>query len=382
MVDGVRRRKRLLAFVGLLLVVAIAAYYWYANVLQWQEKTDNAYVKGNTLTLSALVPGEIETLAFSAGDYVEAGEVVATLQRGDAERALEEAKNMLGLAVRRVLTSRAGVATAESRLELKATTHRLAQQEFERRRRLLKNRTVSEEEVEAAETRAEETLVELEIAKRELRQAKTEAGDGTLDSHPMVQVASQRLRDAVRVLNKHEIVAPVSGVLSERFAQVGQLLSPGQRIYGLVEADNFWVEANFKENQLENMRLGQPVMAYADVYGDHVTFEGTVARIGSGTGAEFAILPPQNATGNWIKIVQRVPVRIDVPALKEQARQLPLGASFTVTVNTRERGDVAIDRATNMGPVSANAVFPDHDEGAEATIAAVIAHYVEQASTL
>lgn len=372
-----RRRQRLT--LATLLVVALAggASWWYLEHGRWREITDNAYLKGNLISIAAKVPGQVVSLSHEEGDRVSAGETLLLLAPGDAERALEEAKHTLGFAVREVLTRKAAVATAEAELHLRRTTTHLAQQEFERRRSLIGNRTVSQEEVDAAQTRAEETLAELAIAERKLDAAKLQAGTGPLRDHPMIQVASARLREAVRTLNKHRIISPVSGRVAQRYAQIGQVIDAGTPLYAILEADNQWVEANFKENQLVHLRPGQPVTAKADLYGDEHAFRGTVTNLGAGTGAEFSLLPPQNATGNWIKIVQRVPVRIDLNAADLQHYPLPLGSSLTVEVDTHDRDRPRTASASDLGPVSAAAQFEDLDAGAEALIQQLIGAYAQ-----
>jgi len=370
-----RRRFRLTVVTIVMLVAAAASGWWYWEYARWQESTDNAYIKGNLVGIAAKVPGQVVRLLHDEGDLVAAGERLAELAPGDAERALSEARHMLGFAVRTVLTRRAEVATAEAELELRRTTHRLAEQEYRRRRALHESHTVSEEEVDAARTRAEETRAELSIAERELATSVLEAGSGSLEQHPMVQIAAARLREAVRNLNKTRIISPVSGRVARRYAQIGQVMDAGTPMFSVVESDNFWIEANFKENQLRNLRPGQPVVATTDLYGDTVTLEGQVTTIGVGTGAEFSVLPPQNATGNWIKIVQRVPVRIDFTDWTARNHPLPLGASLTLTVDTHDRDGPLMPSDSPLGRVSPGAVFEDLNETADALVEQVIRQY-------
>lgn len=370
-----RRRFRLAVFIILTLTAATVSGWWYWEYARWQESTDNAYFKGNLVSIAAKVPGQVVRLLHDEGDLVAAGERLVELAPGDAERTLAEARHMLGFAVRTVLVRRAEVATAEAELELRRTTHRLAEQEYRRRQVLRESRTVSEEEVDAARTRAEETRAELTIAERELATALLEAGSGPLERHPMVQVAAARLREAVRNLNKTRIISPVSGRIARRYAQIGQVMDAGTPMFSVVEADNFWIEANFKENQLRNLRPGQPVTATTDLYGDTLTLEGTITSIGAGTGAEFSVLPPQNATGNWIKIVQRVSVRIDFTGPAVENHPLPLGASLTLVVDTHDRGGSSTTNDLPLGRVSPGAVFEDLNDTADALIEEVIRQY-------
>jgi len=368
-----RRRRAMRLFIVLLVLGCVAggSAYWYINFGQWVESTDNAYVRGNMVSIASKVPGVVKYISNDTDDFVEAGQLMAQLSWADADRALDEAKGMLGMAVREVASRSAAITVARSELKLKETTQRLAKQEYERRKALLKSKSVAQESVDSAQTRFEETAVELEKARNQLLQAMSAANENNIEDHPMIKVASARLLDAARTRNKHEIFTPVSGRIAQRRVQAGQVIDAGQPIFSIVEAGNYWVEANFKETQLPHLRPGQPVTIEADIYGDTQTFAGHVTSIGSGTGAVFSILPPQNATGNWIKIVQRVPVRIDFDE-KSSEFPLPLGASLTVHIDTHDRASQRTLAAQDRGEVSADAVYEDASRGAQALIKQVI----------
>lgn len=367
-----RRAKRLFVVLLVLAAVAGGSTWWYLEIGQWQETTDNAYVRGNMISIAPKVPGVVKYISNDNDDYVEADTLLAQMSWADADRAVEEAKGMLGMAVREVASRTAAITVARSELKLKETTNRLAKQEYERRQKLLKTKSVSQEDVDASQTRFEETEVELEKARNELVRAMTSATEGNIKDHPMIQVASARLLDAVRTRNKHEIFTPVSGRIAQRRVQAGQVVDAGQTMFSIVEDGNYWVEANFKETQLTHLRPGQPVQIEADIYGDTHEFKGRVTSIGAGTGAVFSILPPQNATGNWIKIVQRVPVRIDFEQMPKDF-PLPLGASLMVRVDTHDRSAPRKFAAEDRGQVSSNAVYEDASRGAQQLIDQVIA---------
>jgi len=368
-----RRRRALRMFLLMTAfgLIGAAAVMWYLQVGQWSESTDNAYLRGNMVNVSSKVPGVVVYIANQQNDYVVAGAPLIKLSSGDASRALTEAKNILGFAVREVMTRRARVKTAESELRLRETTQGQAQQEYQRRQRLLSKKMVSQEEVDAARTRYEETHVELDTARNELREAEVQAGIGDIRQHPMIRVAASRLHESYRQLNKHTLYAPVSGRVAQRRVQAGQVIDAGAPLITLIEENNFWIEANFKETQLQHLRPGQPVDIKADVFGDQQIFSGRVSSVGGGTGATFAVLPAQNATGNWIKIVQRVPVRIDFNDPSELASTLPIGASLEVRVDTHDRGGERIS-TENLGQVSPTAFYEDLDGGVEQLIDQVI----------
>ena len=372
------RRKKSLAWAAAVLVIIAAAFAtWYWLFAQWRERTDNAYVQGNLIQIAAKVAGQVVQLPHEEGDRVTAGETLALLASGDADRALQEAKYTLALAASEILSRRAAVDTARAELALRESSHQLALQEYERRRALVGTKAISQEEVDAARTRMEEAAAELSKAERELTTRQVSAGTGPIDTHPLIRTASERVRDAVRTVNKHRIITPVSGTIARRSVSIGEVITAGMPIVAVLETGQRWVEANFKENQLRHLRPGQPVVAIADLYGSSQPVRGRVTHIGAGTGATFSVLPPQNATGNWIKIVQRVPVRIDFDAGQPVAQALPIGASMSVTVDTHNRPDSQDAPQANLGPVSQSALFEDLNEGADAIIAEVLTPFRE-----
>lgn len=370
-----KRRKNLIWAALALATLAASVMTWFLLFAQWRERTDNAYVQGNLIQIAAKVAGQVVQITHEEGDTVTAGETVAVLASGDADRTLEEAKYMLALAASEILSRRAAVDTAHAELELRQSSYQLASQEYDRRSALLGTKAISQEEVDAARTRVEEASAELSKAERELTTRQVGAGTGPIDTHPLISTASERVREAVRTVNKHRIITPVSGTIAKRSVSIGEVISAGMPIVAVLETGQRWVEANFKENQLRHLRPGQPVSAIADMHGSEVPLRGYVTHIGAGTGATFAVLPPQNATGNWIKIVQRVPVRIDFEPGQAMAERLPMGASMTVTVDTHNRLTPADSPVANLGPVSRHAVFEDLNTGADAIIAEVLAPF-------
>ena len=372
-----RRRKRLLWAVLILAAIAAGLTTWYLLFAQWRERTDNAYVQGNLVNLSAKVAGQIVFLGNEEGDRVVAGETIARLATGDAERDLQEAKHTLALAASEILSRRAAVETAKAELALRQSSYQLALQEYQRRTALVGTQAISQEEVDAARTRMEEASAQLTKAERELATAQVGAGTGAIERHPLIRTASERVRAAVRALNKHNIISPVSGVVARRAVDIGEIVAAGAPIYSVLETQVRWIEANFKENQLRHLRPGQPVTAITDLHGTELPMRGRITHIGAGTGATFSVLPPQNATGNWIKIVQRVPVRIDFEAGQPEVTSLPLGASMTVTVDTHDRSSILHEAASNLGSVSTNAVFEDLNADAAEIINEVLAPFSE-----
>ncbi|WP_312756455.1 HlyD family efflux transporter periplasmic adaptor subunit, partial [Pulveribacter sp.] len=193
-----------------------------------------------------------------------------------------------------------------------------------------------------------------------------------VEQHPSVLAAAAKLREAWLASRRTQLLAPVDGYVARRSVQLGQRVAAGSPLMALVPLREVWVDANFKENQLRNLRLGQPATLTADLYGKKIEYRGTVAGMGVGTGAAFALLPAQNATGNWIKVVQRVPVRIALDAQQVQEHPLRVGLSMDVQVDTRERGGASLAEAPRTGPLAQTSVYDQLEDGAEAEVARII----------
>ena len=369
------RRRHLTILIILLLLCGAAAggAWWYLTVGQWRETTDNAYLTGNLITVSAEVDGPVVQVGVEDNEPVRAGQTLALIADGDMLLTLDSRKQMLGLAVQEVQARRAQVERARAELKLKEITHRLAVEEYERRKRLAARRMLAEEELDAARTRAEETDGELETSRRALAEAVVRAGSGDIAAHPMVSAAASSLRSSWRMLKKARIVSPVDGRVAKRRVQLGQRVAPGTPLFSIAEAGAVWVEANFKENQLRNMRPGQRVQIRSDLYEDELELAGRLESIGNGTGSVFALLPAQNATGNWIKIVQRVPVRIHIEGGIDPTHPLPLGAGLHVSVDTHERSTSRTVTTARDAPLGTSTAFDDRDEGADELVTATIA---------
>ena len=368
------QRKRLISFILALAILAGAgAAAWYFWQGRWYESTDNAYLTGNLIEVSAQISGTVVWIGREQNHTVHRGQEILRLADGDELELLALRKNELALAVQDVLTLRAEVDRLLAEQRLRAVTHDLAEDEFERRQRLFPMNMVSKEELDAARTREAETQVALETARLALVKARVRAGQQALVDHPMVMVAAARLRTAYRNWRKTRVVAPVDGEIARRRAQAGQRIAQGTPLFSIAERGSAWIEANFKETQLRHIRPGQPVEIRSDLYGKDVTLKGSVDSIGIGTGSVFSLLPPQNATGNWIKIVQRVPVRIRLDEGFDTEHPLPFGASLDVRVDTHNRSGPPLRVKQASEPVADADIYGYQDEGAEELIARIIA---------
>jgi membrane fusion protein (multidrug efflux system) len=372
------QRKRLILIILLIALLAGAgSAAWYYRYGQWYVSTDNAYFTGNLVEVSAQIGGTVVWIGPEQNQTVQRGQEILRLADDDERELLALREAELALAVQGVLTLRAEVSRLQAEQQLKAVTHDLAEDEFERRQRLYPRNMVSKEEVDAARTREAETRVALETARLALEKARVQAGSQALAEHPLVMVAAAGLRQAYRDWRKTRIISPVAGEVARRRSQPGQRIEPGTPLFSIAERHSGWIEANFKETQLRHIRPGQPVTIHSDLYGKAVTLQGTVNSIGTGTGSVFSLLPPQNATGNWIKIVQRVPVRIELDNGLDSAYPLPFGASLSIAVDTHQRGASPLNVERDSEPVADADLYDYQGEGVAELIARIIARQAQ-----
>jgi membrane fusion protein (multidrug efflux system) len=333
--------------------VAIAGAGWWlwAWLHGHTEATDNAYVQANVVQISAINGGTVVAVATDDNDFVKAGQTLVRLDPADARIVLEQAEARLAQTVREVRQLYTGNAALKSQVSQRDAELARAQAEvtratddLNRREPLVASGAVGREEADHARAQLAQAKSALAAAQaavqtsREQFMANQNLTDGsTVAQHPQVQSASAKVREAWLALKRNEVLAPIDAHVVRRSVQLGQRVAPGAPLLGLVALRDAWVDANFKEVQLEHLRIGQPATVRADLYGDSVEFHGKVAGLGSGTGAAFALLPAQNATGNWIKVVQRVPVRIQLDARELIAHPLRVGLSMHVTVDVSKQ---------------------------------------------
>ena len=363
---GAAGRRRALGLLLALVLLAAAAWgvYW-ATTLRHVESTDNAYVQAPLVQITPLVDGTVVEVLADDTDRVAAGQPLVRLDPTDARLALERSQAALAQAVRelRVLRAQDGSLDAQSKLK-RAEVERIraevarAGDDVTRRRALVDSGAISDEEMKHAEAALAAARSALAAAQSAQAAAEQQAlgnlalSEGPrIDAHPSVQRAAAALREAWLTLRRSELRAPLDGQVARRTVQVGQHVSAGAVLMSLIPLDRVWVEANFKEVQLRRMRIGQPVTLWADAYGSQVEYRGRIAGIGAGTGAAFALLPAQNATGNWIKVVQRVPVRIEL--IDGPLAEFPLRVGLSMQATVRLDGDAA--RAPAAKPASSAA---------------------------
>ena len=368
------RRGFLLRVVAVVLVLAAIGWaLWYFFEGRWYEGTDDAYVSGNIVQITPQVAGEVVTIGADDGDLVHAGDILVKLDPADAEVALAQAKANLASTVRKVRGLYSNVTGAQADVAARKIAVDKAQADYNRRRDLAKTGAISAEELSHAEDTLTTAQSALTAAQQQFQTSKVLVDDTVVASHPDVQTAAAKLRAAFLDHVRTSIVAPVDGYVAKRSVQLGQRVAPGAPLMAVVPLHGVWIDANFKETQLTNMRIGQPVEIKADVYGGAVTYKGKVESLGVGTGSAFALLPAQNATGNWIKIVQRVPVRVffDDPKQLEE-HPLRIGLSTKVDVNLRDQSGPLLSKQAPTQPAFNTDVYQQQLAKADGLIAEII----------
>ncbi|MGX0620971.1 membrane fusion protein, multidrug efflux system [Cupriavidus metallidurans] len=334
-----RTRKRLLALLGLGALVAAAGYgAYYYSVARFHEDTDDAYVNGNLVQLTPQVSGTVVAVNADDTEIVSAGDTIVTLDPADARIALANAEAALGQTVRQVSALYVNNNTLAATVQQRQVDLSRARDDLRRRTEASESGAVAAEDVAHARDTVKAAEAALETAKQQLASNHALTDQASVADHPSVQAAATRVRDAYLANARNTLPAPVTGYVARRSVQVGQRVAPGNPLMAIVPLDGVWVDANFKEVQLKHIRIGQPVELHADLYGGKVTYHGKVVGFSAGTGSAFSALPAQNATGNWIKVVQRLPVRIALDPVELRAHPLQVGLSMQVDVETRERG--------------------------------------------
>lgn len=333
-------RKRKLLLIGLAIIVILAGlgvWAWYEIWGQWSESTDDAYVNGNVVEITPQVTGTVVSIGADDGDLVREGQVLVQFDPNDAEVAQQSAEASLGKVVRQVRGLYSNVDGIKAQLAAQRAEVQRAQDNYNRRRNLAAGGAISQEELSHAKddlTSAQSALANIQ---QNLVTSTALVDDTQVSSHPDVKAAAAQLRQAYLSSARSTLIAPVTGYVAKRTVQLGQRVQPGTALMAVIPLNQLWIDANFKETQLGKMRIGQPVDIEADLYGGDVKYSGTVDSVGAGTGSAFALLPAQNATGNWIKIVQRVPVRIHINADELAKNPLRIGLSTVVDVNLHDQ---------------------------------------------
>ncbi|PLK58182.1 EmrA/EmrK family multidrug efflux transporter periplasmic adaptor subunit [Candidatus Palibaumannia cicadellinicola] len=332
----------LIIFVLLLIIISI--YYWFYN--SYYESTNDAYVTGNLIQITPQLVGTVTLIVADDGDFVKQGQLLVQLDSSDTIVEQENAEANLAKVVRQVCRISSNVESYKNKVATRKIELQRAHADYQRSANLARKGIITSEELSHAWSifTSAETL--LTSAQQQLETLIVLVDNTTITAHPDVKNAAAHLRSAYLHNQRSSLVAPVSGYVAKRSVQIGSYVKPGAALMAIVSLDDLWIEANFKETQLLSMRIGQPVEIKTDLYGNKVTYHGKVESLGIGTGSVFSLLPAQNASGNWIKIIQRLPVRIRLEPDNLDRYPLRIGLSANVKV------DLHNDQGPMLAPYS------------------------------
>jgi membrane fusion protein (multidrug efflux system) len=365
------KRKRMMTLLVIVILIAAVAYgLYYFLVARFHEDTDDAYVNGNVVQITPQVTGTVIAVNADDTQTVKAGDPVVVLDPADARVALEQAEANLAQTVRQVRGLFADDNQYQAQVAQRQSDLSRAQDDLKRRMAVAQTGAVSLEEISHARDAVKSAQASVDAAEQQLASNRALTANTTIANHPNVQAAAAKVRDAYLNTARNNLPAPVTGYVAKRSVQVGQRVSPGTPLMAIVPLGGVWVDANFKEVQLKYMHIGQPVELTADVYGSSVVYHGKVVGFSAGTGSAFSLLPAQNATGNWIKVVQRLPVRIALDPQELEKHPLRIGLSMQADVSIKDQSGGQLGEAPNT--VYETNVFEKYGDQADAEIARII----------
>ncbi|BCQ54430.1 efflux RND transporter periplasmic adaptor subunit [Burkholderia gladioli] len=365
------KRKRMMTLLILAIVIAAIAYgLYYFLVARFHEETDDAYVNGNVVQITPQVTGTVIAVNADDTQSIRIGQPLVKLDPADAAIALQSAEANLAQTVRRVRGLYADDDQYRAQVAQRDSDLSKAQDDLRRRLAVAQTGAVSQEEISHARDAVKAAQASLDAAKQQLAANVALTANTTVANHPDVLAAAATVRNAYLNNARNTLPAPVTGYVAKRSVQVGQRVSPGTPLMSVVPLGQIWVDANFKEVQLDHMRIGQPVSVTADIYGSSVKYHGKVIGFSAGTGSAFSLLPAQNATGNWIKVVQRLPVRIALDPQELERHPLRIGLSMQVDVDIKDESGSQLGSVQNS--VYQTDVFAKYGDEADAEIARII----------
>ncbi|URV24470.1 efflux RND transporter periplasmic adaptor subunit [Burkholderia gladioli] len=365
------KRKRMMTLLILAIVIAAIAYgLYYFLVARFHEETDDAYVNGNVVQITPQVTGTVIAVNADDTQSIRIGQPLVKLDPADAAIALQSAEANLAQTVRRVRGLYADDDQYRAQVAQRDSDLSKAQDDLRRRLAVAQTGAVSQEEISHARDAVKAAQASLDAARQQLAANVALTANTTVANHPDVLAAAATVRNAYLNNARNTLPAPVTGYVAKRSVQVGQRVSPGTPLMSVVPLGQIWVDANFKEVQLDHMRIGQPVSVTADIYGSSVKYHGKVIGFSAGTGSAFSLLPAQNATGNWIKVVQRLPVRIALDPQELERHPLRIGLSMQVDVDIKDESGSQLGSVQNS--VYQTDVFAKYGDEADAEIALII----------
>ncbi|MBV4367851.1 multidrug efflux MFS transporter periplasmic adaptor subunit EmrA [Erwinia sp. BNK-24-b] len=345
-----KRKGALIILAVVFAVIGIAWLVYWFMVLRHFQETDDAYVAGNQVQVMAQVSGSVNKVWFDNTDRVRKGDVLVTLDKTDAEQAFEKAQTALATSVRQTHQLIINGKQYQATIELQKTALAQAQADLKRREPLGAANLIGREDLQHARDAVATAQAQLDVAVQQYNANQAAILNTSLENQPAVKQNAAEVRDAWLALQRTEIVSPVDGFVAQRSVQVGSQIATTTPLLAVVPEKNLWVDANFKETQLADVRIGQPATVTSDIYGDDVVYHGKVVGLDMGTGSAFSLLPAQNATGNWIKVVQRLPVRIELNADEVARHPLRIGLSTLVNIDTTHKDGSVLATSVRSKP--------------------------------
>ena len=373
-----KRNRTPLVVLALMVIIGacVGIYYYIASI--GHVTTDDAYVDGNLVRLTPQIGGTVTAINADETQFVQQGQLLVQLDPRDNEVALAQARASLGQTVREVAQLFANEHRDAATVSAQQVQFTQANQDLARDQTLVAVHGVSAETLQHDQHTLAGARAALEQAQATLAATRAAISGTTPQDHPRVLQAEASLRNAWLAAARTRVVSPVSGYVVRRAVQLGQQVTPGTEMLAIVPVDSMWIDANFKENQLNGLRIGQPVQVSADMYGSHVEYHGKVLGLTAGTGSALAVLPAQNASGNWIKIVQRLPVRIGLDPKELEQHPLFLGLSTNIDVDVHNLDGAAISKQAAWPSALSTEVYATQDAGVDEEIRNIVSQNLAQ----
>ncbi|CEK09872.1 HlyD family secretion protein [Legionella hackeliae] len=369
------RKPTFYFFIAVLILLLLLFFYWLF-FWRFQVFTNDAYVQGNQVNINALRRGFVTGIYTDDSFLVKKGQLLVTLDETDSKIALDKAKAKLALTVREVCQAFHDVFRLEAEIGVRRAEHLKAQQNYRHRAGVIKARGISLEDYQNAADDLQASLAALRSTKDNYQKILAFVQGTSITEHPAVQQAAQEVRDAWVQLYRCKIYAPVEGLVAQRTIQVGMWVKPNRPLMSVIPLEQMWVNANYKETQLSHIRIGQNVNITSDLYGRAVVFHGKIVGLPGAAGNAFALLPPENLSGNWIKIVQRLPVRVALDANELKQHPLRIGLSLEATTDISMQDGLLVPNSF-MGPSYKTDIFNREETGDKELIAAIISANID-----
>jgi len=374
-------RKRIILFILLFAAIATIAAFYFFRLDSPYRRTDDAYVHGNKIFLVPRVTSTVVSINADDTDFAQKGQPLVVLDDSDAKVALQQAEAALGDTMRKVCQFYLNVVEYKANVEARKIDLARTQDDYHRRVSS-QSGSVSTEDITHAHQAMDAARDTLDVAKQRLAAAQALTANTDLEHHPLVLQAEANVLGADLALQRTIVNAPETGYVVERNVQVGQRVTPGMPMLAIIPLDQIWVDANYKEAELRYVRIGQPVSLKSDFYGDAVEYKGHVVGLDPSTGAAFSLLPPDEGSGNWIKIIQRVPVRIILDGTLLDKFPLRIGLSMRVTIDTHDHRNAVLAQAPSERPVYATDIYSNEWSKANDLVQSLVATNLQALASL